>query len=303
MSGTAISTGDRRGDEEFSLGIGSLFRLLSRNGALLGYIVAGLAIYFGWLGRDDRNITAASGLGYALGIIGGVAMVVLPSYSLRKRYRFMHGLGATRYWFQAHMMLGVVGPVIILFHSNFTLGDLNSRIALYCMLLVAGSGIIGRYLYAQIHLGLYGRRASLADMTAQVRASLEQAGGGLFRDLHAELAEIDGKVMAQPRSLAEAALRPLAVTWQTWSAYRQLARSIRRQLAEAAAASPTVAAHQQRLGAVARRHVRSHLGQVRQVALFSLYERLFALWHVVHIPFFIMLILSAVVHVVAVHLY
>ena len=36
---------------------------------------------------------------------------------------------------------------------------------------------------------------------------------------------------------------------------------------------------------------------------FSTYERLFSLWHVVHIPFLCMLVITAVVHVVAVHIY
>ena len=35
--------------------------------------LAALAIYVGWLGRDERNIDAEYGLGYALGIVGGVA--------------------------------------------------------------------------------------------------------------------------------------------------------------------------------------------------------------------------------------
>ena len=35
----------------------------------------------------------------------------------------------------------------------------------------------------------------------------------------------------------------------------------------------------------------------------SAYERLFALWHVAHIPFVYLLVVSAIVHVVAVHAY
>jgi hypothetical protein len=42
---------------------------------------------------------------------------------------------------------------------------------------------------------------------------------------------------------------------------------------------------------------------VVRVAQYSAYERLFALWHLAHLPFVYLLIISAVVHVIAVHAY
>jgi hypothetical protein len=41
----------------------------------------------------------------------------------------------------------------------------------------------------------------------------------------------------------------------------------------------------------------------RRVARFSLYERLFALWHLWHTPLFVMLLITVAVHIIAVHLY
>ena len=40
---------------------------------------------------------------------------------------------------------------------------------------------------------------------------------------------------------------------------------------------------------------------VRKAAMFAFYERLFALWHVLHLPLFFLLIFTATLHVVAVH--
>ena len=51
------------------------------------------------------------------------------------------------------------------------------------------------------------------------------------------------------------------------------------------------------------RHVSATLRAAQRYAQFSMYERLFSLWHVVHIPFLCMLVLTALVHVVAVHAY
>lgn len=42
---------------------------------------------------------------------------------------------------------------------------------------------------------------------------------------------------------------------------------------------------------------------VVKVAHFTAYEKLFSLWHVAHIPFVYLLVLSSIVHVVAVHAY
>ena len=40
-----------------------------------------------------------------------------------------------------------------------------------------------------------------------------------------------------------------------------------------------------------------------QVMEFESYERLFSLWHVLHLPLFFMLLIAGIVHVVAVHVY
>ena len=48
------------------------------------------------------------------------------------------------------MVLGILGPTLIILHSNFKIGSLNSRLALFTMLVVVASGIVGRYLYSQV---------------------------------------------------------------------------------------------------------------------------------------------------------
>src|SRR5581483_5933354 len=65
-----------------------------------------------------------------------------------------------------HITLGVVGPLLVLFHTGFHLGATNSNVALVCMLVVAGSGVVGRYLYTRIHSNLHGTRADLAALRA-----------------------------------------------------------------------------------------------------------------------------------------
>jgi hypothetical protein len=49
--------------------------------------------------------------------------------------------------------------------------------------------------------------------------------------------------------------------------------------------------------------LRLYFAAVNKAAAFAFYARVFALWHVLHIPLFLLLVLAAVIHVIAVHLY
>ena len=152
-------------------------RLRRGNGALRWYSILAVLIIAGWYLRNLDLVTPEEGVGYWLGIAGGSLMLLLLLYPLRKRIRFLHRLGATKHWFRMHMIFGLVGPLLILYHSNYQLGSFNSQVAFYCMLLVAGSGIIGRHFYAAIHRGLYGRKTSLNELQKDLEASVEKSHG------------------------------------------------------------------------------------------------------------------------------
>ena len=63
------------------------------------------------------------------------------------------------------------------------------------------------------------------------------------------------------------------------------------------------AIRQRRLRDTANRYVDDRLGAVRRVVEFDAFERLFSLWHALHLPLFLMLLVAGFVHVAAVHLY
>jgi hypothetical protein len=87
-----------------------------------------------------------------------------------------------------------------------------------------------------------------------------------------------------------------------WLYYR-MSWSIRRKLIAKSADSPVVAQHRERLTRATQNFLRQHLRQTRRVAQFGSYERLFSLWHIIHVPFFCMMVVSVLVHVLAVHMY
>ena len=96
---------------------------------------------------------------------------------------------------------------------------------------------------------------------------------------------------------------PLRLAFSTRFAAIGLALYARRQIGIRAKQSRVIAAQQKRLRKAATRFIFTHLRRVRRAAELQSYERLFALWHVFHLPFFYLLVVTALIHVLAVHMY
>jgi len=262
-------------------------------------ITIAVILLFGWLKRDDNYLSAETGTGYLLGIIGGSLMLAIMFYPLSKRLPLLTRLVPNRYWFGVHMFLGIVGPVMVLFHSNFQIGSTNSTVALVCMLLSAGSGIIGRYFYTRIHHGLYGKRLTLKELKQKTESD------------HAELLRLfakDKRLNGQLEKMEEKALQP----------YTNLAKSVLHVMYMAVNARRFTGKVQQLLKEGYREtHDKKDLPEnkeitdlikhytlaLRQAAAFKVYERLFSLWHILHLPLFFLMIITAIIHVFAVHMY
>ena len=269
------------------------------------FVLVCVALFYGWNSQTERYINPNRGLGYALGIIGGSLMLLLLVYSLRKRWEWLKFLGSTPGWFRFHMVLGVVGPLCILYHANFSTGAANSNMALFSMLTVAGSGFIGRYFYAHVHYGLYGRKLELSDIRAGAEKLRSLSGTMSF------LPELVGRIEAAEQRLldtgphlsllgfAKPPVVALATVWERWRLHRYL----RRALKASARSSPVLKKQYRRFMRAARIYIDRRLRATKRVAEFSGYERLFSLWHALHIPLIFILAIAAVIHVIAVNVY
>lgn len=260
----------------------------------LAAVIAGIAAPL------ESYLTPQQGLGYGLGILGGSLMILMLVYPMRKRMPSLAVIGSVPFWFRLHMVLGIAGPLAILYHSNFSLGATNSNVALACMLVVAGSGLVGRYLYARIHHGLYGRRATLREFAGDADG-LRQHSGALrvLPGLMGEVEQAEGRI-ARPAPLL---VRPLLAALRQRRESERMRRLVRHAIAMAATRSTALSGQRERFTATACRYVDSRLMAARRVAEFEACERLFAAWHVLHLPLFVMLVIVGTVHVVAVHVY
>jgi len=102
-------------------------------------------------------------IGHGVGVIGSLMMMMLLLYSVRKRFRFMHGRGNIRYWLNYHIWLGVTGPLLVIFHSSLKFHGIIA-ISFWSMIAVALSGVFGRYLYMQIPHNLSGEDLSASEI-------------------------------------------------------------------------------------------------------------------------------------------
>lgn len=258
-----------------------------------------ILLYYGWLQRDDNYLTAESGAGYILGIVGGSVMIVLLLYPLSKRVALLTRLLPSRYWFGIHMFFGSIGPVMVLFHSNFHLGSINSSVALICMLLVAASGLIGRYIYTHIHHGLYGSRITLKELKQETENNHTELVDLYAKDekLNNFLTKMEQKALQPYTGLMTSLLHVIYLGINAPRLKRKIIRFMKKSYAENSD-NKTMADSK-----IVARSVNRYTLALRKTAAFRVYERIFSLWHILHLPLFFMMIITAVIHIFAVHLY
>jgi hypothetical protein len=273
--------------------------------ALYGYSFLVAAVVAGWLLSGETLVDPKEGLGYWLGIVGGSLMLLLLFYPAGKKSSILRRLGLIKHWFRIHMIFGLVGPLLILYHCNFRVDAINSTIALYSMIAVTVSGLIGRYFYTRIHRGLYGKRANIEELRGEITDAVENSRGlaailpQFISYLHAVSAQLIGEEHTGSISMRHC----FAWTFKYYVVRIRLRLLIGRELNERSASSKALFKNSEDLRKTANNYAAQQVGLMRQVAQLALYERLFSLWHVFHMPLFLLLVASALVHVLAVHMY
>ncbi|MGD8349815.1 MAG: hypothetical protein PVI79_11285 [Gammaproteobacteria bacterium] len=258
---------------------------LTRLTSAIWYISVLLALAAGWSVRGERYLIAESGIGYWLGIIGGSMMLLLLIYPLRKRFIRWAAIGSVKSWFRIHMILGLAGPVAIIFHSGFRLGSFNSSIAFVCMVIVASSGLVGRSLYRSIHHGLYGRKIRFDDL---------YASGQLHGMLMGGKEAIDFDIVDEFERIQKALTGSHTGDNRSLMFYRRMKVRIGKLRKKLRGSD---------LGTDEKRQIQRALKGLHSICVLGINEILFSYWHVLHLPLFVMLILTGFIHVAVVHLY
>jgi hypothetical protein len=272
--------------------------------AVVGVALA-LLLFLAWQVSQGEVYEAGSDLGYNLGLLGGLMMLSLLAYSVRKRLFPHDRLGKMETWFKYHMCVGITSPILILFHSTFKTASVNGAFALYSMLLVGLSGVVGRFIYRHIHQGLYGKQLTLENVVAELKTTSERVDSVFYLqpEIENRLHAFQAEAFATGVSSLPRAWRFLLLSWRA----RQLAKSVRLEAKLALRkAGAEGKAHPDELKLnyqLARKQIDEYLESVVKASQFAVWERLFSAWHLIHVPFLYLLVFSGIVHVVAVHMY
>lgn len=236
-------------------------------------------------------------IGINLGMVGVVMFFGIYLYYFRKRWGWLRNFGTTKHWLDFHIVLGVTAPIVIAFHSAFKFRGI-AGMAFWIMVAVALSGIVGRYLYAQIPRRLNAATFSWQELQEeQSRLTDQLATQKMFRarELAAtfHIPTVDqvshkSAIGALAWMFALDLTRPLRVA------------SLRRRVLSAAGVVfslggilPSGNHELERVVRTARRQA----ALSKRMVFLSRSQQVFQLWHVVHRPFSYAFVILALLHI------
>lgn len=170
-----------------------------------------------------------SGLvGLSLGIAGTVVMLLGLVYLVRKMRIKLGRVATLSGWLRFHIVAGLVGPALVLFHTSFQLTSALGTAAIIALAIVVGSGVLGRYLLILVPRSFQGRELELSVIQQRLvvyRQKLETLGLRPRR-LEASVREGHG-----PRlfGFGIALLRVFYGDWQDRREFKSLKQQIRQR--------------------------------------------------------------------------
>ena len=262
--------------------------------ATIALCVNGLSYYI--LSSDARvnspkhaALKPSGSIGNALGIVGALLLLLMYLYPLRKKWKWLSRKGKTKNWLDYHILMGLVGPVLITFHSSFKLRGV-AGFAYWSMIAVVASGIVGRYLYGRIPRKLGAVEMSVEE-TQQLCTNLAQqirTQNVLTEEELQPLLALPGldevRAMALGRALILIVGLDLRRAWLVW----RLRWKVGAHVADHADVSRAVVA------------VRKQAALSKDALFLAKVQQMFRLWHVIHRPFSYSLAIMATLHIMAV---
>jgi thioredoxin reductase/ferredoxin len=194
--------------------------LLFAVGALVvaGLIAVGIKYYLLPRGlrykSPDHRFLKPSGLwGHGVGILATLFMLLNFVYPLRKRLPWFKGKGSIAPWLRFHVFVGIMSPIVILFHTAFQWGNQLATSTYLSVVVVVVTGLVGRYFYGWVRLdpGDAARAGSLvrglSDLVGRVPPDWTGYAETSDRPLRDVLAMAGGHAVPRARSLVGLFLR------------------------------------------------------------------------------------------------
>ena len=227
-------------------------------------------------------------LGHGYGVIGSLMITVgVILYSSRKRWRPMANVGRIKNWLEFHIFLCLFGPMLVVYHTTFKIGGLVA-VSFWSMAAVVLSGVIGRYFYVQIPKGIHGNELSSQDLVTENEKIAETLRKQFGFD--ADLLKLIDSVALPSRPVVEMGLMEVISFFIVNDLTR---RSRLRTLFEKLERRGLGAQVLSRIRVMASRRIML----TRRIAFLQQFKKIFHYWHVVHLPFSIVMFVILSIHV------
>ena len=220
--------------------------------------------------HPHHNWFKPSGLyGQGLGIIGTLMILFGVSiYIARKRYNFMVKYLRLKYLLEFHIFLCVLGPILILFHTTFKFGGIVS-VAFWSMTAVVFSGVIGRYIYIQIPRTIEGRELSLNEV----------------KDMKTDLAYVLNDKFSLDTTIITLIENLTTLSTKKNQSLRSLRKTLRTHKIPRSERSTII------------KMVKKEKALMGKIARLQTMQKMLKYWHVIHLPFALIMLLIVVIHV------
>jgi hypothetical protein len=228
--------------------------------------------------------------GQSLGLLAFLLFLFLWLYPVRKQFPSLAATGSVPRWLDFHIAAGILVPWVAATHAAWRFNGLIG-LGYAAMVVVALSGVVGRYLYTRIPRSRSGIELSREEASAERRALLGtiSEATGLAPDEIEEALSPAGR-----QGSADGILSALFGMVADDLARRRTVHSLVRRLASAGGST-------RRLDGAALRSVarlaRRQVALTQQARMLDAIQRVFRLWHAGHRPFAVMLLIAVLVHV------
>jgi hypothetical protein len=238
--------------------------------------------------NPQNSLLQPSGfIGEGLGVVGSIMMIVgVAVYMVRKRVKALIHFGYLKNWLELHIFLCTLGPVFVLFHTSFKFGGIVA-VSFWSMTAVVLSGVVGRFLYVRIPKSIQGQILSVQE--------LNDIGKGFSKRLQSEYHVSDDLIRLvesssdYTRLKKETLWNSIVFLFRDTIHTRRTLRTFRNELKRAGLSGRDINN--------TCRIARARMVIARRIRVLSTMHRFFRHWHIVHLPFAIVMFVIMFIHI------
>ncbi len=228
----------------------------------------------------NRSTEPGRPLSLILGYTGFGLMCMTNPYLIRKRISFMRKWGNLKGWLDFHILCGALGPIFIIFHTNFKIGGLVA-ISFWSMIISATSGVVGKYFYTKVLKNRANLMQNSEMMETKIKATFEKKDK---LDAYTKILDKFHKLIKLPNNPEDQ--HDISITKAIYSSlmgdFNLLFRSHRLK---------------KKLSRSLYVNFRNYILLQRQIYFLSANKKFMGHWHTFHKPFAIFMYVVAIIHI------